>query len=76
MTDTLVCNCDDEENEPRSICIFDWMTHSLRVQAHLGPLTDESIARLTADGLILLWRHGDYGFMVRPDPDQQKPDAS
>ncbi len=37
---------------------------SLGPLARLGVTTDEEIEKLQADGLTLLWRHGDWAFMA------------
>lgn len=41
-----------------------------KVLAKAGPIGDEEIARLTADGLVLLWRHGAYAFLARPEANE------
>lgn len=43
---------------------------SAKVLARMGTLTDDEIARLTADGLTLLWRHGNYAFLTRPEANE------
>lgn len=41
-----------------------------KVLARIGTITDDEIARLTADGLALLWRHGNYAFLARPEANE------
>lgn len=43
---------------------------SAKVLARIGTITDDEIARLTADGLVLLWRHGNYAFLSRPEANE------
>lgn len=71
MANTLVYDCDGEEGEPYAAVVVWDEANTGRIQARLGVMTDEDIAHLQNDGLILLWRQGDYGFMARPAPGQQ-----
>lgn len=41
-----------------------------KVLAKAGIIGDDEIARLTADGLMLLWRHGNYAFLARPEANE------
>lgn len=43
---------------------------SAKEMARIGTVTDDEITRLTADGLVLLWRHGNYAFLARPEANE------